>query len=277
MILDSSHKRWLVGTLTAGSAALGLYVWLSWDAPDGLGGGSQVGLAYGIAGGGLILFAWLLTALRYVPKWWWIGSRAFWLKGHIWLGLLSAVLILCHSGGRFGGTFERILYIVFGLTLLTGVIGLGLQQFLPRLLTERVAVEVPYDQIPEICDKLCAAADQEVKKVQAAKPSASAVVVEWYEDLVRPFLSWPMRTRSLRDPARAAESFALMRGGPAAAAEPSIDTTLRTLEQFCHERRLLDEQERLQFWLHAWLYLHVPLSAAMVILAAAHAVMALYY
>src|SRR5262245_21493931 len=164
LILDSGHKRWLIATSVAAVGAVALYLCLGRDAPDGLSGGSQVGLLYGLAGGALILFAWLLTALRHVPSWWWIGSRAAWLKGHIWLGLLSGVLILCHSGGRFGGPFEQILYLVFALTILTGVSGLALQQVLPRLLTERVPVEVPYEQIPQICAKLCAAADQEIDK-----------------------------------------------------------------------------------------------------------------
>src|SRR5262245_13816493 len=227
-----------------------------------------------------MLFAWLLTALRHVPSWWWIGSRAAWLKGHIWLGLLSGVLILCHSGGRFGGPFERVLYIVFGLTLFTGIVGLLLQQALPRLLTERVAVEVPYDQIPAICGKLCGTADDLVKKLDASKlpPGTAAMVQQWHEEVVRPFLrsGWGDK---LRDAARAAEAFAQIRGLPglAAAASPAAEETLRHLEQFCQERRTLAEQERLQFWLHAWLYLHVPLSAAMVILMMGHALVALYY
>src|SRR5262245_39480644 len=227
-----------------------------------------------------MLFAWLLTALRHVPSWWWIGSRAAWLKGHIWLGLLSGVLILCHSGGRFGGPFERVLYVVFALTLLTGVFGLILQQFLPRLLTERVAVEVPYDQIPEVCSKLCAAADQEMKKLDPAKlPAGTATIVkQWYDELVRPFLNWPAKGDSLRDTARAADAFAQIRALPGIGLtrEPVVHETLSLLERFCAERRALAEQERLQFWLHAWLYLHVPLSAALLVLAAAHAIIALY-
>ena len=45
----------------------------------------------------------------------------------------------------------------------------------------------------------------------------------------------------------------------------------------CEERRLLREQERMHFWLHSWLLVHVPLSAALLVLGAAHVVMSLYY
>src|SRR5262249_27528211 len=144
-----------------------------------------------------------------------------------------------------------------------------------------VAVEVPYDQIPEICGKLCAAADHEMKKLDTAKlPAGTATIVgQWYEELVRPFLSWPAKGDSLRDAARAADAFAQIRALPGIGLAPqrALQATLTLWERFCAGRGVLGEQERLQFWLHGWLYLHVPLSAAMLILAAAHAVIALYY
>ena len=43
------------------------------------------------------------------------------------------------------------------------------------------------------------------------------------------------------------------------------------------DRRRLAEQERVYRWLHGWLVLHVPLSAALLVLGVTHAVMALYY
>ncbi len=54
--------------------------------PGGLTGGSLVGLWYGIIGSALMIYAGLLSLLRRVPSWWWIGSRKVWLRGHIWLG-----------------------------------------------------------------------------------------------------------------------------------------------------------------------------------------------
>jgi len=36
-------------------------------------------------------------------------------------------------------------------------------------------------------------------------------------------------------------------------------------------------QERLHRWLHGWLLLHIPLSLALILLGAVHAVMALRY
>jgi hypothetical protein len=68
----------------------------------------------------------------------------------------------------------------------------------------------------------------------------------------------------------------LRRGGPADGPDP-VAAALDRLEELCRERRRLAEQDRLHRWLHAWLLVHVPLSAALLVLGVVHAVTALYY
>ena len=43
---------------------------------------------------------------------WAVASRPTWLRAHVWLGLFSAVLLLCHSGLRWGGPLEQLLWLV---------------------------------------------------------------------------------------------------------------------------------------------------------------------
>ena len=71
-----------------------------------------------------MVYAGLLAAHRRLPVRRWLGARKAWLRGHLWLGLLSGVFILCHSGFRWGGPLEQVLWIVLILTLVTGVFGL---------------------------------------------------------------------------------------------------------------------------------------------------------
>jgi len=52
---------------------------------------------------------------------------------------------------------------------------------------------------------------------------------------------------------------------------------LRDLEEICEERRQLIVQRRLHLWLHTWLLAHVPLSFALLVLTAVHAVLSLRY
>lgn len=58
---------------------------------------------------------------------------------------------------------------------------------------------------------------------------------------------------------------------------PALRSVVDQLEHLCRQRRQLVLQQRLHFWLHHWLWLHLPLSLALVGLLAAHIVYALSY
>src|SRR5580692_7192692 len=165
LLIDSTHKRWIVASALLGAAGLAAYFTVDWLSPRELTGGSTIGLWYGVIGSALMVYAGLLSALRRVPTWWWIGARKVWLRGHIWLGLLSAVFLLCHSHFRWGGPIERLLWYAFIGVLATGIFGLLLQQLLPRLLTTRVPAEAPYEQIPHLCRVMRKRADALVDSI----------------------------------------------------------------------------------------------------------------
>jgi len=104
--------------------------------------------------------------------------------------------------------------------------------------------------------------------------SEGAPLREFYTEEMRPFLEQPkLRGRRLADDARASSVFVSLRTLLPAAAH----NTLSDLEDICGEARQLQRQERLHRWLHGWLLLHIPLSLALILLGALHAVMALRY
>jgi hypothetical protein len=49
------------------------------------------------------------------------------------------------------------------------------------------------------------------------------------------------------------------------------------IQTWCDERRMLDLQTKLHHWLHAWLFVHVPLSFVLLILTGWHAFVTLFY
>jgi hypothetical protein len=102
----------------------------------------------------------------------------------------------------------------------------------------------------------------------------SAPLRRFYLSEMRPFLERP-KQRGLRlgDAAKASSAFAGLRKLLPAAAH----VTLADLEDVCDEARQLTRQERLHRWMHGWLLLHIPLSLALILLGAVHAVMALRY
>ena len=102
----------------------------------------------------------------------------------------------------------------------------------------------------------------------------SAPLRKFYIEEMRPFLEQSKsRGRRLADEARASSVFVSLRTLLPAAAH----NTLADLEDICDEARQLLRQERLHRWLHGWLLLHIPLSLALILLGAVHAVMALRY
>jgi hypothetical protein len=102
----------------------------------------------------------------------------------------------------------------------------------------------------------------------------SAPLRRFYLNEMRPFLERPgQRGLRLGEAAEAGSAFAGLRTLLSAAAH----ITLADLEDICDEARQLTRQERLHHWLHGWLLLHIPLSLALILLGAIHAVMALRY
>jgi hypothetical protein len=174
----------------------------------------------------------------------------------------------------------------------TGILGLVLQQMLPRLLTSRIPYEAPYEQIPHLCEVMRREADalvdticgphepstQAVTNTIAAAQYASnarAQLRDFYEQDVRPFLAPEVAPDStLLNPVEVEARFSKLRRLPGM---EEIKQEIDKLARFCEERRMLREQERIHQWLHAWQLVHVPLSVALLVLAALHAVTALYY
>jgi hypothetical protein len=102
----------------------------------------------------------------------------------------------------------------------------------------------------------------------------SAPLRRFYVSEMRSFLEHPkQRGQRLCDAAKSSSTFAGLRTLLPATAHPS----LADLEDICDEARQLTRQERLHHWLHGWLLLHIPLSLALILLGAIHAVMALRY
>jgi len=101
----------------------------------------------------------------------------------------------------------------------------------------------------------------------------SAPLCSFYVNEMRPFLERPKRGNRFADIAAASSAFAGLRTLLPAAAH----ATLADLEDICDEARQLARQETLHRWLHGWLLMHIPLSLALILLGAVHAVMALRY
>jgi hypothetical protein len=303
MLIDRTQRPWLIASITILLAATLTYIPYAMRSARGPRGNSGLGLIFGIAGYGFIIFAALLGARKKVPVWR-IGRAKTWMRGHLWLGLLSLPILLFHGGFHFGGPLTRVLMWLLITTVLSGVVGAALQHILPRVITNQVPLETIVEEIGNVRAQLLEEADQFVaalcgpigfetsassKASRAggfeAKRSAAAIVTptlseeesapvrKFYLLEMRPFLEHPATRARLGDAAKARLAFQHVRTLSPASAQ----ATLEDLENICEEERQLTRQELLHRWLHGWLLVHVPLSLALILLGAVHAVMALRY
>jgi hypothetical protein len=263
MRIDKSHRGWLWATLAMLAASAIAYEVFSVRSPGGARGGSAAGLAFGIAGYALMLYAGFIGVRKKVPVWR-IGRAATWMRGHLWLGLLSFPLILFHSGFAWRGPLTALLMLLMLIVIVSGIFGAALQHYLPRQITARVPMETIYEEIPHVRAQLFEEADQLFETAVAAEAEYEdkARFRDIYSSSIRPFLEHPP-----------AEMFVPLRQRVPA----PFQAALGDFEDICEEQRQLNRQARLYHWLHAWLLVHVPLSVALLVLGGVHAVMALRY
>ena len=119
MRIDRKQRRWMIATILLAVASTLAYIFYAVRSPDGPRGGSAIGLTFGIAGYALMLFAGLLGARKKVPVWR-LGRAQTWMRGHLWLGSLSLLLILFHGGFAFRGPLTLVLMVLLFIVIGSG-------------------------------------------------------------------------------------------------------------------------------------------------------------
>jgi len=240
------------------------------------------------------VFAGLLAARKKLPVWR-LGRAQSWMRGHLWLGLLSLPLILFHGGFRFGGPLTSVLMVLLMIVVASGLFGAALQHYMPTVMTAEVPKETIFEQLDHVRGGMIAEADaliaattgstdaavmrraaRSANAVQTAAltQEAAATLSNFYVCDMRPFLQGDRGERHpLADTSKARAVFVELRTVLPAEAQDAV----KSLEDVCEEERGLRRQARLHHWLHGWLMLHVPLSFALLLLGCVHAFMALRY
>jgi hypothetical protein len=304
--IDETQRKWFIGSLAGLLIATVIYIPYSLTAPQGANGGTAAGLAYGSIASAFMLFAGLLGARKKVPIWR-VGRAQAWMRGHLWLGFISFPLIFFHSGFRFGVGLTRALMWLFVVVFVSGIVGAILQHFMPRLTTQRIPLETIYEQIGRVRSLLVAEAQtlvaeassalagnvsQATEEQRAASASAGTIggltvasglqVDEGASDQLQEFFRREMQPyiahsgsmgMALADRNRSQSMFQQLR----LLLPPNLHPSVDDLENICEEKRELDQQTQYHRILHAWLLVHIPASYALLLLGAAHAVMALRY
>ncbi len=250
-------------------------------------GGSPAGIAYGIGGtvAILVLLAFGLRKRWYRSTW---GTLDGWLQSHIYLGLLSALVIFFHSGFRFHDRVAVAAFVTLGVVVASGFVGASLYTSVPRRLSEVESDLTPAElsaQIQQLADGMARIAGSRSQPFQEVCRGLLA------ESLPGRLAGWRLMLTS-RGPGaqRATAGGSSGSGGGGRPAPWAVHLTrvppaeqedLRQLLVLSRQRSELLErliaQQRYRNLLGAWLYLHVPLSIALLALVAAHLVAVFYY
>lgn len=272
LVTDASRKwrRRFYGVLALLVASYVFY----WISGRFMHGGSPAGLAYGVLGtlAVLVLLYYGVRKRSYRSR---MGTLEGWLQAHLYLGFLSAVLILFHTGMRFEDDVAVAAFVVLLIVVASGFWGALAYTSLPRRLTA-----VQGDLTPEEMSAQLNQLGRAMDRLAAGKSTAFRELAARFvgELAPRPFAGWRILGR-----ARATGDFLDDKRLKALVARVVAEEQpeLRQLVVLARQRRELNgklvAQQRYKNLLEVWLYLHLPLSIALVALVVAHLVAVFYY
>jgi hypothetical protein len=239
-------------------------------------GGSPAGIAYGLLGT-LAFFILLYYGVRkraYRSK---MGTLEGWLQSHVYLGLLSLVLILFHTGFRFEDKVAVSAFAVLAVVVISGLVGAILYTAIPRRLTAAQGDTLPEEAARQIQER----ERDMVALASSRSPVFQKICQELLNDLrPRPLAGWRLVFRGSAVAPLGREDTALLERYSRLvpdAEQPALRDLLVLVRQRRELHQSLVTQQRHRNLLDAWLWLHLPLSIALVALVAAHLWGAFHY
>ncbi len=231
-------------------------------------GGTWYGYTLGTIG--LVLIVWLaLLGIRKRAMTAGNWSLKAWTSAHVYLGLSLLVIGTLHAAFQFGWNVHTLAYVLMVLVILSGIWGVVAYATLPAALSQN-REEFTQGQMMEAIRAL----DRQLLDAAQPLPPAEAGLVRAVlaED---PFGHGAWARLSGRYP-RCATQHAITELGddhadPEAARVAAL--LLKRKTQLARMRRHL----RLKALLEVWLYVHVPLTFALLAALTAHVISVFYY
>jgi len=257
--------------LVAGLVALPLAVGLSVAVRDAqLRSGAYVSGAWLLA---LVVGLALLGARKKIPVLP-LGSARAWMRLHLWGGLSAVALFGVHVGWRVpNGALECALAALFVAVAGSGFVGLALSRLLPVRLTTRGEAPL-FERIP--AERAALGREVADLALGAASAGGASLLADLYERRLLHYFSGPRHVLAhwmdLESPRRriVAEVEALERY-----ASPPERETLAEIVERLQRKDDLDFQHAQLLLLKYWLFVHVPLTWALLLVAAVHVLLTL--
>jgi hypothetical protein len=201
-----------------------------------------------------------------------LGRAQAWLLFHLYAGALCLLLTLMHSGFHVPkGILTWWLWVLSIWVTVSGLFGALLQKWIPTILASGLGNEVLYERIPDLIKEI------KDKAKTLAETCADPVWDFYKKNLARALEAPQTRLIYYMDVTGGIQSrmkqFEYLRR----LLSPEERDKLNKLEALYKTKLEIDAHFTLQKTLRGWLYLHVPVSLALLVLVAFHIFTILYY
>ena len=308
-LLEYAQHRYLKVAVLLCAISVALYLWHDPLSPPN--GGTWLGYTLGGIGAALILWLMALGVRKrsYASS---FGTVRGWTSAHVYLGLALLIVATLHSGFQFGWNVHTLCYVLMVVVILSGVVGVVGYLRYPQALSANRAGSKP-DLLRLEIDDL----DRRALRVAAEMPRRFADVLRANREgtllgggayailggrdrsaislpgfslpglaprgLARPTLARSAAGGVTRPTANADQSAVLAWLGSELAASTDGEITRRVgdlLSIVATRRNLLRRLRRdaqIRGWLEVWLYVHVPVTLALLGTLLAHVVSVFLY
>ena len=277
---DASHEgflrhrryRWL--KIASALSLLSLLIYLLVDVQPRHNGGSWYGYILGTIGALLILWLTMLgLRKRAMTRGRW--SLKAWTSAHVYLGLSLIVIVTLHAGFQFGLNVHTLAYALMMIVIISGIYGISVYAILPQGLSDNRS-EMTKSQMIDAVFKL----DRQLQT--SAQPlggdDSEMVMLSTQENpfaggLYRRLTGTYPRCGTMRALRELRRRHATTMGAEADAQETVIKLLERKAAALGRVRRHL----RIKAMLEVWLYVHVPITFALIAALIAHIISVFFY
>ena len=237
-------------------------------------GGSWYGYVLGTIGALLILWLTMLgLRKRAMTRGRW--SLKAWTSAHVYLGLSLIIIATLHTGFQFGWNVHTLAYALMMLVIVSGIYGITVYATLPQALSDNRG-EATKSQMIDAVYKL----DRQLQ-VSAQPLAADDTEMVLLSTEENPFSGGIFRRLTGSYPRcgtrRALHELRRRLPTLTGEEEDSVATVVNILERKAQALGRIRRHLRIKALLEVWLYVHVPITFALIAALVAHIVSVFFY
>ena len=270
-LVHANFRHLKLAALLSLASILAYYVW---EPPEGHNGGTWLGYTLGTIGALLIVWLmWLgIRKRRYTPGQW---SLKGWTSAHVYLGLSLIIIATLHAGFQVGWNIHTLAYLLMLFVIISGMFGVGVYAYVPSRQTENRMGQSLADMANEMV-----AADTRASELTIGLPDEFSKLVIQARDETRIGGS-TLKILSARD-GKCGTTLALRKALELSSTLPpqkaqQAGALIQVLGNKQDLVRRARRDLRYKALMDLWLYLHVPVSLALLAALIAHIISVFFY